>query len=639
VETVDVKTRKQKASALAQKGATEKALAVYLEILEHLEGTKGILREVPLYVKAGDLCLEKGDPNAALEMYEKAGQLYAKHGSGKSVIAVCGKILKVLPKGNNTHLRYARLLIKGGHVGEARKVMVNYAAVFDFTKVRQALEIMEGRSDDDVMPVLEMVLEMAVRSGEEAAEPQASSEIAELEEQAEEAEIESAGLDSLDPVDMEPSAAQPDIAQPGDQEDEKADAGGELEISLGMADMLEERRVARTSGITGNVASDFEKSGGQDDEAQSPPDSASGIIKSGGDWEVEESSIAAREEPSEEEPTEPARAEIPVADIPAPAEVRDPTSLPSVHLTPPEEPPKLVTVETAEALKDVRVEEVAVDRFSESHPKFRSSKENVIWPAKPAEPAAPRRAPVRPSQSARVVTPPPRLSTPQRRVSGSQQAPGRRGRDKPGPRKSGGLPAVVWVIIAVVIGVALAMLVPFGGKRPAAGAGSPDDGGAAVVQGVRSTPRSIQPTDSSTLARLPLVDSILDSTEIELRPPPPDFPVSTAEPAKVPLISVEGLVVATVRTLIGQGRTGYRLVQLLDSGERLTLTVFPIAAGAAATMTDGAVQVTSNPDGTAEGIVRFGDYEVRARAAVSTELLEVLLEQLVEGAGPGTPPN
>ena len=56
-------------------------------------------------------------------------------------------------------------------------------------------------------------------------------------------------------------------------------------------------------------------------------------------------------------------------------------------------------------------------------------------------------------------------------------------------------------------------------------------------------------------------------------------------------------------------------------------------------MTDGAVQVTSNPDGTAEGIVRFGDYEVRARAAVSTELLEVLLEQLVEGAGPGTPPN
>ena len=638
---MDVKTRKQKASALAQKGATKQALAVYLEILEHLEGTKGILREVPLYVKAGDLCLEKGDPNAALEMYEKAGQLYAKHGSGKSVIAVCGKILEVLPKGNNTHLRYARLLIKGGHVGEARKVMVNYAAVFDFTKVRQALEIMEGRSDDDVMPVLEIVLEMAEWSGEEPEARSESPEIAELEEQAEEAEIESAGLDSLDPVDMEPSVAQPDIARPGDQEDEKADAGKELEISLGMADMLEERRVARTSGMTGNVASDSEKSGGQDDEAQSPADSASGIVKSGGDWEVEKSSIAAREEPSEEEPTAPARAEIPVADIPAPTEVRDPTSLPSVHLTPPEGPPKLETVENAQGLQDVRVEEVTVDRFSESNPEvdFGSSKENVIWPTKPAEPATPRRAPVRPSQSARVVTPPPRLSTPQRRVSGSQQALRRSGRGKPGPQKPEGLPAVVWGIIAVVVGVALAMLVPFGGKRPAAGAGSPDDGGAAVVQGVRSTPRSIQPTDSSTLARLPLVDSIPDSTEIELGPPPPDFPVSTAEPAKVPLISVEGLVVATVRTLIAQDRTGYRLVQLLDSGERLTLTVFPIAAGAAATMTDGAVQVTSNPDGTAEGIVRFGDYEVRARAAVSTELLEVLLEQLVEGPGPRTPPN
>ncbi len=75
------------------------------------------------------------------------------------------------------------------------------------------------------------------------------------------------------------------------------------------------------------------------------------------------------------------------------------------------------------------------------------------------------------------------------------------------------------------------------------------------------------------------------------------------------------------------------LVQFLETGERVTLTVFPLAAGDAAAMTEGAVQITSNADGTAAGIVRFGDYEVRGRAAISTELLEVLLEQLVEGAG------
>lgn len=633
---MDVKYRKRKARALAQKGETAKALAVYREILENLEGSKGILRELPLYVTAGDLCFKEGDTKAALAMYDKAGQLYAQHGSGKSVIAVCGKILEVLPEGINTHLHYARLLIEGGHVGEARKVLVNYAAVFDFIKMQQALEIMEGRSDDDVMPVLEMVLEMAEWSGEEPAEAKAKSEgpeIAELGEQAEEAERESAGLDSLDPVDMKPEVAQPDLAQPGDHEEERADAGKDMEFSKSATDMLEERPVARRSGVTYNIVSEFEKSGDQEDKAKSPADSDSVIVKSGGDWEAEESSIAAREEPPEEEPTGPARAEIPVADIPAPAAVRDSTNLPNINLTPPEGPPKLVTVEDADALRNVRVEEVTVERFSESHPKV-SGETDALWPTKPVEPTTPRPAPARPSGSARVVTPRPRPSTPQRRVSGSQQAPGRRGRGKPGPQRPGGLPAVVWVIIAVVVGVALAMLVPFGGRRPAAVADSSADGGAAVVQDVRSTPTSIQPTDNSTLTRFPPVDSILDSPDIELGPPPADFPVGPAEPANVPLIRVEGLMVATVRSLITPGRTGYRVVQILDSGERLTLTVFPIAADAAATMTEGAVQVTSNADGTAEGIVRFGDYEVRARAVISTELLKVLLEQLVEGAGP-----
>ncbi|MCH8143261.1 MAG: hypothetical protein IIA55_00920 [Gemmatimonadetes bacterium] len=651
METVDVKTRKQKARALAQKGETKKALAVYREILEHLEGTKGILRELPLYVKAGDLCFMEGDTKAALAMYDKAGQLYAEHGSGKSVIAVCGKILKVLPKGINTHLHYARLLIEGGHVGEARKVLVNYAAVFDFAKVRQALEIMEGRSDDDVMPVLEIVLEMAEWSGEEPEARSESPEIAELEEQAEEAEIESAGLDSLDPVDMEPEVAQPEIAQPGDHEEEKADPGEELEISKGMADMLEERPVARRSGISSDVASELEKSGDQDDEAKSPADSGSVIVKSGGDWEAEVSSIAAGEELPEEEPTAPARAEIPVADIPAPAAVRDPTSLPNVHLAPPEEPPKLVTVEDR-AVWDVQVEELSVDRFSEGHPQVdvSSGKADPGSPAKPVKPITPGPAPVRPSGSARVATPRPRPSSSHRRASGSRRAPGHRGRGKPGgSQKPGGLPAVAWLIIAVVVGVALAMLVPFGGRRPAAVADSSAEGSAAVVQGVRSTP--------TTPAQFPPVDSILDSTDIQLGPvptgldsvpldvlgatdsvlgpPPADFPVGPAEPAKVPRIRVEGLVVETARTLITPGRTGYRLVQILDSGERLTLTIFPIAGDAVATMTEGAVQVIGNADGTAEGVVRFGDYEVRARAAISTELLKVLLEQLVAGEGAG----
>ncbi len=129
-----------------------------------------------------------------------------------------------------------------------------------------------------------------------------------------------------------------------------------------------------------------------------------------------------------------------------------------------------------------------------------------------------------------------------------------------------------------------------------------------------------------------------DSVQV-FGPPPVDFSVGPAEPANAPLIMVEGLVVETVRALTAAGRTGYRLVQILDSGERLTLTVFPITADAAAAMTEGVVQVIGNADGTAEGIVRFGDYEVRARAVISTELLDVLLEQLAEGEVARAPSN
>jgi hypothetical protein len=193
-----------------------------------------------------------------------------------------------------------------------------------------------------------------------------------------------------------------------------------------------------------------------------------------------------------------------------------------------------------------------------------------------------------------------------------------------------------WVIVAVVVGVVLWKLVPFGGRRPAAVADSSADGGAAVVQDVRSTPTSIQPVPTD-------LDSVppdaLGAPDSVLGPPPADFPVDPAEPASVPLIRVEGLVVESVRALITPDGTGYRLVQILDSGERLTLTVFPLDADAATTMTEGVVRVASNADGTAEGFVRFGDYAVRAGAVINAELLKVLLEQLVEGEGARAPSN
>jgi hypothetical protein len=152
--------------------------------------------------------------------------------------------------------------------------------------------------------------------------------------------------------------------------------------------------------------------------------------------------------------------------------------------------------------------------------------------------------------------------------------------------------------------------------------------------------------DTTSIAIIPF-DSILDSMDIDLRLD--SFPslagieldstllsagadsAAASQPPRVPLISVEGLVVETIRALITLGRTGSRVVQILESGERLTLTVFPLDENAARDLVDGEIQVANITESIAQGIVRFGDYEVQARAAISSDSLEVLLQQLVEG--------
>ena len=90
-------------------------------------------------------------------------------------------------------------------------------------------------------------------------------------------------------------------------------------------------------------------------------------------------------------------------------------------------------------------------------------------------------------------------------------------------------------------------------------------------------------------------------------------------------------MVEAIRALITPGRTGSRVIQILGPDERLTLTVFPLDSAAARDLVDGEVQVANVTRRIAQGIVRFGDYEVRARAAISSDSLEVLLRRLVEG--------
>ena len=201
------------------------------------------------------------------------------------------------------------------------------------------------------------------------------------------------------------------------------------------------------------------------------------------------------------------------------------------------------------------------------------------------------------------------------------------------------------VAFAVALGFVLTKVVPVAsigsgsGDAPAVGAASRNNATPAPVRAAPVRAAPVQPTDTASVAIVPF-DSILDSIDVD--PGADSLPSLAAigldstvgvdsAPASVPLIRVEGLVVETVRALITAGRTGLRVIQILESGERLTLTIFPLSEDAARDMVDGEVHAANITGSIVQGIVRFGDYEVRARAAVSSDLLEALLQQLVEG--------
>lgn len=104
-----------------------KAIEVYLEIVQGLEGTPELDDELALYNKVGDLYLRVRNVNAAVEMYERAVNRYAESGFPNNAIALCNKILRSAPGRNHVYLKLAQLMLQRGFVAEAKKNFVEYA--------------------------------------------------------------------------------------------------------------------------------------------------------------------------------------------------------------------------------------------------------------------------------------------------------------------------------------------------------------------------------------------------------------------------------------------------------------------------------------------------------------------------------
>lgn len=155
---MDIAALKEQAHTLEEQGDAAGALATYRKILDEIEGTRKMLSELPLYVKAGDLLLKLRHAKDAVAMYDRAARLYAQHGSTKNVLALCSRILVISPQATSVYPRYASLMIRTEHVVEACAILQRYAEKAELPKVAEALQPFADRKDDDAKRVLEMLI-------------------------------------------------------------------------------------------------------------------------------------------------------------------------------------------------------------------------------------------------------------------------------------------------------------------------------------------------------------------------------------------------------------------------------------------------------------------------------------------------
>jgi hypothetical protein len=637
VGVVDVATLKEQARGLEQKGKIADALTIYRKILAHLEGSSAILRELPLYVKAGDLNLKLGDEKTAIAMYERAAKRYAAYGSGKSVIALCKKILRVDATRSHEYLGLASRMIERGHLGEASKVLAGYADHTKLSKAKGVLEQLIDRPDSEVRPVLELMLEVAGRSEKERVE---SAEVGSLRAPRPDDMV---PVIKSEPIEEGPAAAtkapavkpvgEPDI---GEEERLAVDhASASLDDSGSRPAVSSEPPAVRSSDqlAVDHASASLDDSGSRPAVSQEPP-----AASSGGELAVDHASASLDDSGSR--PAIEPKGVIDrdglggmTVDLQS-ASLDDGGSRPAIKHGPPHVPQIPVAETSPPASDDVPADTLPwrIERQAETdHADEEHTAEPVLSTAVPSSPREPRRA----SQPRRALT----LSTHKR-------------------HKPRGVRIALAATLLIVGGGAVLWfsdILPFG----RGGSGGDGPGTAEPVAG--DTASTAAPGDAAGgplgPQQLEDIDSLariaLDSVAPPVVSVPLDSLTDTARPAVVPptgsdtvpsvpqgaatqqvdsvggvdsVLAVGGLAVQSV-TQIETG--GYVVAQMLDSGELLTLTVVPLGSDSADPTATGQVQVEFLGD-TAVGRVLFGGYTVRASGVVTAETMERLLRQLVE---------
>jgi tetratricopeptide (TPR) repeat protein len=186
----DVAKLKKKAAELELKKQFDKALAVYVEILDSYEGSAEEV-DVALFNRVGDIYLKQGNVADAVDYYEKAVDHYIDTGFYNNAIALCNKILRSSPgratiyyklgkvsahKGFKSdakanYLEYADRMQKSGKLDEAFRALKEFADLCpdqDDIRLMLADQLSKAKRGSEAVEQLQLVYELYVQEGREA---------------------------------------------------------------------------------------------------------------------------------------------------------------------------------------------------------------------------------------------------------------------------------------------------------------------------------------------------------------------------------------------------------------------------------------------------------------------------------------
>jgi len=140
-----------------------RAIEVYQKAIQEYESGADPTPDVGVYNKVGDLHIKANEPAAAVQVFERAVDLYTDQGFTNNAIALCGKILRVNPGRVQVYLKLAQLHARKNVVSDAKKNLIEYVERMNaFNKLEEAAEAAKKFAEQfaDVAELRTLVVEL-----------------------------------------------------------------------------------------------------------------------------------------------------------------------------------------------------------------------------------------------------------------------------------------------------------------------------------------------------------------------------------------------------------------------------------------------------------------------------------------------